>query len=163
MNKDFPDHLTVIMSHIMMPEDANHAGNVHGGVVMKHIDTAAGVAAMRHSRSNVVTASIERLDFHVPMYIGNLLILKACINHVGRSSMEVGVRVEAEDLMTGIVRHTASAYLNFVALDKNGKPLVLSPYVPATDEQKRRWCAAEQRKRAREDARRARQECATPS
>lgn len=163
MNKDFPDNLTIIMSHIMLPEDANPAGNVHGGVVMKHIDTTAGVAAIRHARSNMVTASIERLDFHVPMYIGNLLVLKACINYVGRSSMEVGVRVEAEDLMTGVVSHTASAYLNFVALDKNGRPLILPTYVPVTDEQKRRWCAAEQRKRARQDARRARMECATPS
>ncbi|PID74131.1 MAG: acyl-CoA thioesterase [Desulfobacterales bacterium] len=138
---------TTIMSHVMLPEDANPSGNIHGGVVMKHIDNAAGVTAMRHSRSNVVTASIERLDFHYPMYIGDLIVLKASLNAVSRTSMEVGVRVEAEDLMTGEIRHTASAYLTFVSLDETGRPRLLPPYEPETEEECRRHRAALKRMR----------------
>ncbi|MBU0986023.1 MAG: acyl-CoA thioesterase [Proteobacteria bacterium] len=111
----------VVMTHVMMPQDANPAGNVHGGVIMKHIDNAAGVVATRHTRSNVVTASLDRLDFYHPVYIGNLLTLKASINLVGRTSMEIGVRVETEDLVSGQIRKTASAYLTYVALDEHGR------------------------------------------
>ena len=91
----------VTISQLLMPQDANVAGNVHGGVIMKHIDNAAGVVAARHARCNVVTASIDRLDFHYPAFIGDLLTLKASINLVGRTSMEIGVRVETENLRTG--------------------------------------------------------------
>ena len=83
-------------AEMMQPHHANPAGNVHGGVIMKMIDDAAGVVAIRHARSNVVTASIDRLEFHAPVYVGNLVVLKASLNYVGRTSMEVGVRVEAE-------------------------------------------------------------------
>ena len=105
----------------MNPQDANPAGNVHGGVIMKLIDTAAGAAAVKHSRANCVTASIDRLDFHHPVFIGDLVTLRAGITYTGKSSMEVGVRVEAENLLTGKTRHTVSAYMTFVALDKNGR------------------------------------------
>ena len=91
----------IIMAMQMNPEDANPAGNVHGGVIMKYIDTAAGVVAIRHARKIAVTASIDRLDFHFTVYVGDILILKASLNLVGRSSMEVGVRVEAENILTG--------------------------------------------------------------
>ncbi len=128
----------VIMAHMMLPQDANPAGIVHGGVVMKHIDDAAGVVAIRHSGGNAVTASIDRLDFHNPVFIGNLLSVKASINMVGKSSMEVGVRVETENLMTGEIRHTASAYLTFVALDSDFKPTPVSPLILITKEEKRR-------------------------
>ena len=114
---------TITMAHVMQPQDANPAGNVHGGVIMKYIDDAAGVVAIRHSGTVCVTASIDRLDFHNPVFIGDLLILKASLNLVGRTSMEVGVRVEAETTATGEVRHTASAYLTFVALGKDMKPM----------------------------------------
>ena len=90
------------MSHIMLPQDANPFGNVHGGVIMKYVDDAAGVAAARHVRGPAVTASVDRLDFFHPVYIGNLLIVRASLNMVGKSSMEVGVRVEAETLVTGL-------------------------------------------------------------
>ncbi|MGB6067454.1 MAG: acyl-CoA thioesterase, partial [Desulfomonilaceae bacterium] len=113
----------------MNPEDANPVGNVHGGVIMKYVDTAAGAVAIRHARKNCVTASIDRLDFHNPVFVGDLLILKASITLVGKTSMEVGVRVEAEDLLTGNVRHTASAYLSFVALDQNGVPTQVPPLI----------------------------------
>jgi acyl-CoA hydrolase len=93
----------VEMAQVMFPPDANRAGNIHGGSIMKLIDTAAGIVAMRHCRTNVVTASMDRLDFYEPVFVGELVILRAAINYVGNTSMEVGVRVEAEDLMTGNV------------------------------------------------------------
>jgi uncharacterized protein (TIGR00369 family) len=117
----------------MIPQDANPAGNIHGGVIMKLIDTAAAVVAARHARSNVVTASIDRLDFHHPVFVGDLLFFRGSLNLTGSTSMEVGVRVEAENLLTGEFRHTASAYITFVALDKTGRPRV----VRRTDPRKR--------------------------
>lgn len=139
----------VIISQMMLPEDANPAGNVHGGVIMKHIDSAAGVAAMRHARCNVVTASIDQLDFHSPVFIGDLITLTAGVNAVGRTSMEVGVRVETEDLMTGRIRHTASAYLTFVALDLHGNPKAVPELILETEEDRRRNCQARLRKKVR--------------
>ena len=136
---------TIIMAQLMNPEDANIAGNVHGGVIMKLIDNAAGCAAVHHSRSNVVTASIDRLDFHNPVFVGDLVTVKASLNFVGKTSMELGVRVEAENLITGHRHHTASAYLTFVALDSNGRPLPLSPLVLETEEDKRRNQEAKER------------------
>jgi len=127
-----------IIAHQMLPQDANPAGKVHGGVIMKHIDTCAGVVAIRHARCIAVTASIDRLDFHHPVLVGDLLILKASLNMVGTTSMEVGVRVEAENLITGVVRHTASAYLTFVALDNQGRPAPVPSLVLETEDDFRR-------------------------
>ncbi|WDN89327.1 hypothetical protein BuS5_02295 [Desulfosarcina sp. BuS5] len=129
---------SVTISLVTLPQDANPAGMVHGGVIMYHIDNAAGVTAMRHTRENAVTASIDRLDFHNPVFVGNLLIIKAGLNRVGKTSMEVGVRVEAENLFTGKVTHTASAYLTFVALDKDRRPMKVPPLILETDDEKRR-------------------------
>ncbi|MBF0330123.1 MAG: acyl-CoA thioesterase [Nitrospirae bacterium] len=140
---------SITMAQVMLPQDANPAGNIHGGVIMKLIDTAAAVVASRHSRANTVTASIDRLDFHNPVFIGDLLFLKAGINMVGRSSMEVGVRVEAENYITGHVRHTASAYLTFVALDEGGKPKSVAPLICETDDEQRRNREASLRKDSR--------------
>jgi uncharacterized protein (TIGR00369 family) len=139
----------VVMSQLMNPQDTNPAGNVHGGVIMKLIDTAAGVAAARHARSNVVTASIDRLDFHHPAFVGNLMILRASLNFVGRTSMEVGVRVETENLITGERHHTASAYLTFVALDREGRPQPLPPLILDTEEEMRRNREAKARREMR--------------
>ncbi len=133
----------------MTQNDANLAGNVHGGIIMKQIDTAAGIVAARHASSNVVTASIDRLDFFNPVFVGDLLKVNACINYVGTSSMEVGARVEAENFLTGEVRHTASAYLTFVALDSEKKPTNVPPLELKTEEEKRRHKEAEQRRRFR--------------
>jgi len=137
------------MRHMVQPQDANLAGITHGGVVMKHIDDAAGVVAIKHTGCAVVTASIDRLDFHNPVYIGNLLTIKASINLVGKTSMEIGVRVEAEDIVSGHVRHTASAYLTFVALDKNNKPTPIPPLKLVSKEEKRRNREAEDRRKVR--------------
>ena len=134
------------MAHMMMPQHANPQGNVHGGVVMKFIDDAAAVVAMRHSRSVVVTAAVEQLSFHHPVFIGNLLSLKAALNLTGRTSMEIGVRVEAEDPLTGKIVHIASAYLTFVAIDENHRPKNIKPWVPDTPEAKRREQDAQKRK-----------------
>lgn len=129
---------SLIVSYLVMPSDTNPAGNVHGGVIMKHIDNTAGIVAYRHARANVVTASIDRLDFHNPAFVGELLTLKASLNYVGRSSMEIGVRVEAENLLSGEVRHIASAYLTFVSLDENHRPKGVPQLTFETEEQCRR-------------------------
>lgn len=139
----------VLMTHLVLPQDINPAGNLHGGVILKHIDITAGVVAKKHSRTNVVTASIDRMAFRQPAYVGELLTFKASLNHVGRSSMEIGVRVEAEDLKTGEIRHTNSAYLTFVALDENFKPTPVPPLELKTDITKRRHKEAEQRRELR--------------
>lgn len=132
----------------MTQQDANLAGNVHGGTIMKIIDNTAGIVATRHTGKNSVTASIDRLDFHSPVFVGDLLRVSACINLIGRTSMEIGVRVEAENVITGLVRHTASAYLTYVSLDPQGKPAEVPPLLFETEEEKRRSReAAERRKR----------------
>jgi acyl-CoA hydrolase len=139
--------MTIIQQ--MTGQDANLSGNVHGGVVMKHIDSTAGIVAIRHACRNVVTASIDRLDFHSPVYVGDLLTLKACLNMVGKTSLEVGVRVEAENVLTGQVRHTASAYLTFVALDPNGRPAQVPPLILDSEEEIRRNREAKARREMR--------------
>jgi len=143
----------VIMTHLVMPQDANPAGNLHGGVILKHVDTTGGVVAKRHTRTNIVTVSIDRMAFKQPAYMGELLIFKASLNHVGKSSMEIGVRVEAENLMTGDVRHTNSAYLTYVALDENGKPTPVPPLLLDTETAKRRYKEAELRREMRQKER----------
>ena len=139
----------VVLAQQMNPQDANPAGNVHGGVIIKLIDTAAGVAAIRHARSNAVTASVDRLDFYHPVFVGNLLTLRASVNFVGKTSMEVGVRVESENLLTGERLHTSTAYLTYVALDDQGRPLRLPPLILETETQKRRHQEAQTRRRMR--------------
>ena len=140
---------SILMAQVMNPQDANPAGNVHGGFIMKLIDTAAGAAAIKHSRSNCVTASVDRLDFHNPVFIGDLVTLRSGLNYTGKSSMEVGVRVESQNLLTGEIRHTVSAYLTLVALDKNGKPLAVPPLILETPEEQRRNREALARREAR--------------
>jgi len=123
---------------------------------MRRADEVGSMVAMRHSRKRVVTASIDRMDFLKPVYVGNLLILKAVMNYTGKTSMEVGVRVEAEDLRTGELSHTGTAYITYVALDKNGKPTRAPPIIPETDEEKRRYAEAKARRQKRiEELRRA--------
>ncbi|OGW44879.1 MAG: acyl-CoA thioesterase [Nitrospirae bacterium GWD2_57_8] len=150
---------SVTIAQVMIPQDANPAGNVHGGMIVKLIDTAAGVVASRHARSNVVTASIDRLDFHHSVFVGDLLFFKANLNLVGRTSMEIGVRVEAENLLTGQVRHTASAYLTYVALDEQGRPRQVPKLIIETDEETRRNREAIKRREIRLAERKREAEC----
>jgi acyl-CoA hydrolase len=154
-----PQDSNMIIARIMLPEDANPAGIVHGGVIMKEIDNAAGVAAVRHTRKICVTASIDRLDFHKPAFIGNLLTVKAGINMTGKTSMEIGARVETEDLITGIKTHLASAYLTFVALGKDNRPTEVPPLKLITKEEIRRNREALARKELRLSEKRKESEC----
>lgn len=142
---------TTVLVQVMTQQDANLAGNVHGGNIMKLADTAAGVTAMRHSGGNVVTASVDRFDFHAPIFIGNIVTLKASLNFAGRTSMEVGVRVEAEDLFDGRKSHTNSCYFTMVALDAEGRPTAIPPLLPESEDDRRRIAAAEKRVAARKE------------
>src|SRR5881394_606742 len=142
-------------SELMMPHHANNLGHVFGGVVLSMMDKTAAVAAFRHARLNVVTASIDRVDFREPIHVGDLVVMKASVNYVGTTSMEVGVRVEAEELLTGRRRHTNSCYLTFVAVDRNGRPIGVPALAPATPDEVRRFQAAEQRRQRRLEEREA--------
>ncbi|HXD47988.1 MAG TPA: acyl-CoA thioesterase, partial [Gemmatimonadaceae bacterium] len=142
-------------SELMMPGDANNLGHVFGGVILSMMDKCAAIAAFRHSRASVVTASIDRVDFREPIYLGDLVVMKASVNFVGKSSMEVGVRVEAENLLTGRRRHTNSCYLTFVAVDSNGRPIEVPLLEPETDDERRRNAAARERRRRRLEERQA--------
>jgi acyl-CoA hydrolase len=139
-------------SELMMPQNANNLGHVFGGVVLSMMDKTAAIAAIRHARAPCVTASIDRVDFREPIHVGDLVIMKASVNFAGRTSMEVGVRVEAEDLISGRRRHTNSCYLTFVAIDRNGRPLPVAPLVTETPiEVQREQRAADRRRRRLEE------------
>jgi acyl-CoA hydrolase len=142
-------------SLIMMPQHANVLGHVFGGVILSMMDTAAAVSAMRHARTPCVTASIDRVDFREPIHVGDLVVMKASVNFVGKTSMEIGVRVETENLLTGVRRHTNSCYLTFVAIDADGRPVKVPSLVPETPEEKRRHRAASERRRRRLEERTA--------
>jgi uncharacterized protein (TIGR00369 family) len=138
-----------VMSELMMPHMANNLGNVFGGVILSLVDRAASVAATRHARQSCVTVSMDRVVFHEPIHLGELVTAKASVNFVGRTSMEVGVNIEAENLVTGQRRHTNSCYVTFVAIDKEGRPVSVPPVVPDTDEEKRRYENAKVRRARR--------------
>ncbi len=139
----------LVMAQMMTPLDANVAGNVHGGNIMKLADSASGVVAIRHSGRNCVTATVDRFEFFAPVFVGNLVTLYASLNYVGRTSMEVGVRVEAEDLRTGKKTHTNTSYFVMVAIDENGRPVEVPPLILETDEDRRRNEDARRRVEAR--------------
>jgi acyl-CoA hydrolase len=130
----------------MGPLDANSAGNVHGGAIMKMTDEAASLAAVKHSRARVVTAAMDRMNFLYPINIGELVTFSAKVNAVWRTSMEVGVRVDAENPRTGEMRHTNTAYLTMVALDDDGNPTEVPPLIAETAEEERRGREAELRR-----------------
>ena len=137
------------MAEIVLPNDSNVLGALLGGRLMHWIDLAAAMAAHRHSRTYVVTASIDHLDFKVPVHVGDLVILRSSVNRVFRTSLEVGVQVETETLLTGEKLHTCSAYLTFVALDENRKAVEIPPVIPETGEELRRYRQAGERREYR--------------
>ena len=143
-------------------QDANNAGNVHGGTIMKMVDEVAGVAAVRHSGTRVVTAALDRMTFTQPVYVGQLVTVKATVNAAWRTSMEVGVRVESENVRTGEVTHTSTAYVTMVALSDEGEPQPVAGVEPATDEENRRQREAQLRRdnrlRERDEIKRGRDE-----
>jgi acyl-CoA hydrolase len=139
----------VIMTELVLPTHTNALKSIFGGVVMSWIDICAAIAAQRHSLRPVVTASIDGMQFVAPVYEGWIVNLKASVNFVARSSMEIGVRVDAENPITGENFHTASAYLTFVALGTDGKPTPVAPVLPESEEEKRRFQHAQERRRLR--------------
>jgi acyl-CoA hydrolase len=126
-------------SELALPNDANVLGNLLGGKVMHLVDLAGAMAAMRHARQPVVTASVDHMNFLHPVRIGQLVMLHSAVNRVFRTSMEVGVKVFVEDLISGEVLHTSSAYLTFVAVDRAGKAMPIQPVIPETDHERRRY------------------------
>src|SRR5215210_5856867 len=133
----------------MSIQDANSAGFDHGGVVMRMCDEVAGIAAIRHCGSRVVTAGMDRMTFTEPVHVGELLRCRACVNAVWHTSMEVGVRVEAENAVTGQIRHTSTAYLTMVAVDEAGEPMAVPSLTPENATEERRQREAETRRRNR--------------
>lgn len=138
-------------SEIVLPADSNALGSLFGGRLMQYIDLVAAMAASRHARTYTVTASMDHLDFVSPVRVGELLILKASVNRAFRTSMEVGVRVMVEDVRVQRLRHVSSAYLTFVAIDKDGHRMEVPQVVPETEHQKRRYQDAERRREMRSD------------
>lgn len=139
----------VVMTQLVLPTHINAMGSIFGGTIMSWIDIAAAIAAQRHSNKEVVTASIDSLSFIAPVYKGWVVNLKASVNFTSRTSMEVGVRVDAENPKTGEVFHTASAYTTFVALGSNGKPTEVPELLLETADEKRRFEAAKRRREQR--------------
>jgi acyl-CoA hydrolase len=137
------------MTEIVLPSHANALGTIFGGQIMSWIDIAGAIAAGRHARRVVVTASIDALHFVAPVKVGHVVHLKAAVNFAGRTSLEVGVRVDSENPVTGETHHTATAYATFVALDDHGKPCAVPPVAPETPEEKRRFEQAQRRREAR--------------
>jgi acyl-CoA hydrolase len=135
-----------VLVHWMDPTDANSAGFVHGGVVMKLVDTVAGLAAVRHARHRVVTAGADRMTFMQPIHIGEVVTLSASVNAAWNTSMEVGIRVEAENPRTGVMRHTNTAYLTMVAVDDDGQPMPVPALEAGTADEVRRASEAQLRR-----------------
>ena len=144
-----------VVSQVMMPNDANNLGNVFGGVILSLVDHVAGVAAIRHARQPCVTVSMDQVVFKEPIHLGELVTAKASVNFTGHTSMEVGVYVESENVLTGVRRHTNSCYVTYVAVDAMGRPVPVPPIIPESDVEKRRYKAAEARRKARLQERKA--------
>jgi acyl-CoA hydrolase len=144
-----PSESNVVLSQAMSITDANLSGNVHGGAIMKLCDTAAGLSAVKHSKSRVVTVAMDEMVFIEPVYLSDVVTLHAQVNDTGRTSMEVGVRVEAENTLSGQRRHVSTAYLVFVALDKDGNPKAVPRLEPETVDERRRMAEAKIRREHR--------------
>jgi acyl-CoA hydrolase len=142
-----PDELT--LAQVMLPEDANPRGNVHGGTLMKLADTAGGVCATRYTRKRVATVVVDSMTFEQPVYVGDLVIVHALVTWTGRTSIETQVSIEVEHVLTGEIRHISTAYFVYVATDELGRPTPVEPFQAVTPEQRRRWQEAEERRAAR--------------
>jgi uncharacterized protein (TIGR00369 family) len=138
------------VSELMMPQHVNNLGHVFGGVVLSMVDRAAAVVAMRHAGQECVTVSIDRVDFREPIYAGELVICEARVTYVGRSSMEVGVKVLAENLFTGVARHTNTCFLTFVAIDEHHRPVPVRPLDLQSDEDRKRFQEGRRRREVRQ-------------
>lgn len=139
------------MTVLMTPDMSNFRGNVHGGIVLKYLDQVAYTCASRYARAYAVTLSVDRVVFRQPMHVGELVTFQASVNYTGRTSMEIGIRVTTEDLVHQVVRHTNSSYFTMVAVDEEGRPTPVPPWVPRTDVERRRHAAALQRRALRRE------------
>jgi len=137
------------MAELMMPQHANVMGNVFGGVILALVDRVAAVCAIRHARRQCVTVSVDKVDFREPIHVGELITAFSRVNFAGKTSMEVGVKIVAENVLTGVKRHTNSCYVTYVALDDDGRPTEVPPIVPVTADEKRRYERAARRRAAR--------------
>lgn len=149
MKTKTPSDSLTTMAQVMQIADANTAGFVHGGSIMKLVDSAAGVAAMRHAQRRVVTVQVDSLTFHAPVHIGDVLSLTACVTQAWKTSMEVEVTVYREDPVTGDTDHTTTAYLTMVGLDEHGRPVQVPGVEPESGKEERRQREAETRRQAR--------------
>lgn len=147
---DLPLH-QLTMTVLMTPDTANFAGNVHGGSILKLLDQAAYACASRYAGRYVVTLTVDQVTFLQPVHVGELVTILAAVNHTGRSSMEVGIKVIAEAIQTRVVRHVNSCFFTMVAVDDARKPVAVTPLQPHTPEEQRRWAAAVMRKDARRE------------
>jgi acyl-CoA hydrolase len=145
----------ITLNQVMLPHHTNPMGNVHGGEIMKLVDETGALCAIRHAQRPVVTLVIDSMTFHSPVHVGDLLSLSASLNWVGRSALEVGVRVTAENPLTGELTHTNTAYLVYVALNDDGRPTEVPPLILETDEERRRWTEANARQQRRLERQRA--------
>ena len=139
----------VEMTEVVLPSHTNQLGTIFGGQIMAWIDIAGSIASARHARTVCVTASIDALHFVAPVRLGHFVCIYASVNFAGRTSMEIGVRVDSEDPRTGNRTHVATSYLTFVALDHNGRPMSVPPVVAETDDEKRRYRQAQVRRESR--------------
>jgi acyl-CoA hydrolase len=147
---NLPNH-ELTMTVLMTPDTANFAGNVHGGAILKLLDQVAYACASRYAGRYVVTISVDRVIFRQPIHVGELVTFLACVNHTGRSSMEVGIKVVAEDIRKQSVRHVNSCFFTMVAVDEDRKPVEVPQRVPSTPEEERRFNDAIARKKLRLD------------
>lgn len=144
-----PEESEAIMAELMMPQHANLMGNVFGGVILALVDRVAAVCAIRHAHRQCVTVSVDKVDFREPIHVGELITAFARVNFAGKTSMEVGVKIIAENVLTGEKRHTNSCYVTYVALDDKGRPAEVPAIVPVTADEKRRYERAAKRRMAR--------------
>ena len=145
-----PDESATEITEFMLPGDVNNLGHIFGGVLLSMVDRAAAVTAMRHARQPCVTVSINRVDFKEPIYAGELVVCSARVNYVGRTSMEIGVRVVTEHPITGNRRHTNDCFLTFVAIDENSRPAPVPPLELTTEEERQRFEEGKLRREHRE-------------
>ncbi|WP_191237699.1 acyl-CoA thioesterase [Cobetia marina] len=152
LNDALPGQHQLIMTELMTPDMANFSGKVHGGAILKKLDEVAYACASRYSGSYVVTLSVDQVRFKQPIHVGELVTFLASVNHVGRSSMEIGIKVVAESIQGRLIRHTNSCYLTMVAVDPDGNPVPVPPLNLETQEQKLRFHKAAIRKKLRKQA-----------
>lgn len=145
----YEDNRKLSMTVLMTPDMANFSGNVHGGTILKLLDQVAYACSARYAGQYVVTLSVDQVTFKQPIHVGELVSFLASVNFVGRTSMEIGIKVVAENIHSRVVRHTNSCYFSMVAVDADGHPVTIEPFTPDNDEERARWAAAERRRAAR--------------